>query len=73
MYSLTFRGRIQLKSSNISDHPLIYPNYFGHPEDYKPFVEAFKFNKALAAALRKYGAKMFDKKEPGCTQYDEGK
>jgi len=30
-------------------------------------------NKALAAALTKYDAKMLNKKEPGCEQYNIGK
>lgn len=27
------RGRIRLKNDNPYEHPLIYPNYFQHPED----------------------------------------
>jgi choline dehydrogenase-like flavoprotein len=27
------RGRIRLKNNNPFEHPLIYPNYFQHPED----------------------------------------
>ena len=27
------RGRIRLKNANPHEHPLIYPNYFHHPED----------------------------------------
>jgi choline dehydrogenase-like flavoprotein len=27
------RGRIRLKNANPYEHPLIYPNYFHHPDD----------------------------------------
>jgi choline dehydrogenase-like flavoprotein len=32
------RGRIRLKNANPYEHPLIYPNYFHHPEDIKALV-----------------------------------
>ena len=32
------RGRIRLKNGNPYEHPLIYPNYFHHPNDIKVLV-----------------------------------
>lgn len=32
------RGRIRLKNANPFEHPLIYPNYFQHPDDIEVLV-----------------------------------
>ncbi|BES92952.1 GMC oxidoreductase [Nesidiocoris tenuis] len=36
------KGRILLRSSNPSEHPMIDPNYFDHPDDIKVLVEGIK-------------------------------
>lgn len=71
--TLLFRGRVKLPSLKAEDLPLVYANYFSHPDDYKPFVEAVKFNKAFAAAFVKYNATMFDVADPVCNKYKQGK
>ncbi|XP_066910384.1 glucose dehydrogenase [FAD, quinone]-like [Clytia hemisphaerica] len=66
------RGRIQLRSNDPEDHPLIIPNYFDNEEDLIPFVEAFKFGKKFAAALDKYNATVPDLKDPVCEKFAQG-
>jgi glucose 1-dehydrogenase (FAD, quinone) len=38
------RGRILLRDKNPHSAPLIYPNYFAHPQDIKVMVSCFKKN-----------------------------
>jgi len=70
--TISFRGRVKLHSLEPEDLPLVYSNYFSHPDDYKPFLEAMKFNKAFAAALVRYNATMFDEADPVCSKYEQG-
>ena len=37
------RGRISLRSSDPSDHPVIQPNYLSHPDDIKTLIEGHFF------------------------------
>lgn len=36
-------GKIELKSSNASEKPLIYPNYLDHPQDIEVALQSLKF------------------------------
>lgn len=42
------RGEIKLKDNNPLSHPLIYANYYTHPDDVKVMVEGIKFAIELA-------------------------
>ena len=37
------RGRIQLRSADPYDHPIIDPRYYSHPDDAKVMLQALKF------------------------------
>jgi choline dehydrogenase-like flavoprotein len=40
------RGRIRLKNGNPYEHPLIYPNYFHHPDDMAVLVSMLLYSMA---------------------------
>lgn len=42
------RGYLKLKDNNPSSHPLIYPQYYTHPDDVKVMVEGIKFGVRLS-------------------------
>jgi choline dehydrogenase-like flavoprotein len=41
-------GEIKLRSRNPFDYPLIYPNYFSHPQDMKTLIEGVKIALAMS-------------------------
>ncbi|CAG9814735.1 unnamed protein product, partial [Phaedon cochleariae] len=51
------RGSLRLRDSNPLSHPLIYANYYTHPDDVKVVVEGIKIALKLSetTALRQYG------------------
>ncbi|KAG8184665.1 hypothetical protein JTE90_012150 [Oedothorax gibbosus] len=53
------RGTVKLQSSNPYDGPLIDPNYFENPEDFRPMVEGFKtcMNIGKSKHLKRIGSK----------------
>ncbi|CAG9861747.1 unnamed protein product [Phyllotreta striolata] len=68
------RGYLTLKDSNPLSHPLIYANYFTHPEDIKVLVEGIKVALRLAEtkALRKYGIQLDRTPTGGCEKLSFG-
>ncbi|XP_069673500.1 glucose dehydrogenase [FAD, quinone]-like [Periplaneta americana] len=62
------RGRILLKSTNPSHKPLIYHDFFEHPEDLETQVVGIKTLLRLSdtKALQTYGSRIFDEPLPGC-------
>ncbi|XP_019869240.2 glucose dehydrogenase [FAD, quinone] [Aethina tumida] len=62
------RGEIKLKDNNPLSHPLIYANYYTHPDDVKVMVEGIKFAIELAntKALKRYGFQLDTTHVQGC-------
>ena len=56
-------GHLEIKSSNIDDHPLIHPNYLATPLDQQTIVDAIKITRKIAGyepakseIIEEYGA-----------------
>lgn len=66
------KGRIELKSTNIEDHPLINPNLLDDPIDLKILVEGIKHSIAVSKskAFQRYGTRLHDLKIPGCENFE---
>ncbi|XP_021925709.1 glucose dehydrogenase [FAD, quinone]-like [Zootermopsis nevadensis] len=66
------RGRIRLKNDNPYEHPLIYPNYFQHPEDIAVLIEGAKFGYEMSKTRRmqRLSARINEMKVPGCQQIE---
>ena len=64
-------GWIKLRSNDPYDKPVINPNYFNDPQDLKVMIEGVRIAYALGntQALKKFGAKFYDKPFPGCEGY----
>ncbi|XP_046631272.1 glucose dehydrogenase [FAD, quinone]-like [Daphnia pulicaria] len=62
------KGYILLRSSDPYDKPLIYANYFTHPDDIKVMIEGMKIGLALSKteAFQRFGSRLYDKPFPGC-------
>ncbi|CAM6032227.1 unnamed protein product, partial [Sphagnum compactum] len=62
------RGFIKLVSKNPLRYPLIFHNYLTHPDDVNVLREGVKAALALAEtqALKRFGARYYDKKVPNC-------
>ncbi|XP_018018056.1 glucose dehydrogenase [FAD, quinone] [Hyalella azteca] len=62
------RGYITLRSASPQDHPLIFHNYFTHPDDMKVMVEGIKLAIEVAhtPAFRRFGTRMYEVIMPGC-------
>lgn len=62
------RGNIKLRDNNPMSHPLIFANYFTHPDDVKVMVEGIRFGLRLAEtkALRRYGFQLDKTPVAGC-------
>ncbi|XP_019768132.2 glucose dehydrogenase [FAD, quinone] [Dendroctonus ponderosae] len=62
------RGELRLKDRNPRSHPLIFANYFTHPDDVKVLVEGIRFALRLAEtkALRRYGFQLDKTPVAGC-------
>nr|CAI5869397.1 unnamed protein product [Callosobruchus analis] len=68
------RGYLKLKNSDPLSPPLIYANYYTHPDDIKVMIEGIKIGLKLAEtkALRKYGFKLDKTPTPGCENIQFG-
>ncbi|CAG0899497.1 unnamed protein product, partial [Darwinula stevensoni] len=62
------RGKILLRSTDITDHPVIIGNYFKHPEDLKSTIEAIRLLLRVGEqpAFKKIGAEFHSQPLPGC-------
>jgi choline dehydrogenase len=62
------RGYIQLQSKNPLRYPLIYHNYFTHPDDIKVLREGVKAAVSFVEtqAIKRFGARFHDRKVPNC-------
>ena len=67
----TSRGYVELKSRNPFNAPLLEAGYYNHPHDVKVIREGMKFCIALTKtrAFKKYGARIWQKKIPGCEHF----
>lgn len=66
------RGRIQLRSLNPYDHPLIDPNYLSHPHDILTIIEGMKLaiQIGLSRPFREtFNSKLFSLPVPGCEHF----
>lgn len=61
-------GRLTLRSANISDPPIINPNYFHHPDDMKIMIEGVRLVQQVIAtkSFRRYGTRLHETSFPGC-------
>ena len=59
-------------SDNPYDHPVIIPNYYNDPQDFKPIIEGIKAAKVAAAAFTKYNTTFYDNTIPTCREYEKG-
>nr|XP_018902436.1 PREDICTED: glucose dehydrogenase [FAD, quinone]-like isoform X1 [Bemisia tabaci] len=62
------RGLIRLRTPDPHAHPLIYPNYFQHPQDMRTLIEAGKVAHtfAMSKALKKYHMRINPHRILGC-------
>lgn len=65
------KGKIRLRNSNPFSAPLLYPNYFDHPEDYEVILHGIRKSIRLSKtkAMQKYGSKLHDIPIPNCKQH----
>lgn len=66
------RGRLELRTRNPYDHPLIDPNYLSHPHDVATLVEGMKLaiEIGLSRSFRHhFNARLFELPVPGCEQH----
>ncbi|CAG9770881.1 unnamed protein product [Ceutorhynchus assimilis] len=68
------RGEIRLKNNDPLSHPLIYANYFSHPDDVRVMIEGIRFALRLAEtkALRRYGFQLDKTPVAGCETFTFG-
>ena len=68
------RGRIQLRSSDPTDHPIIDPRYYSHPEDGKVMLEAIRFAEKIIQthSMRKMNTSMPSIPFPPCKAHPIG-
>jgi choline dehydrogenase-like flavoprotein len=64
------RGRISLASKDIYDAPVIEPNYFSHPDDFKTLLVAIRLAMKLGASppFAKHGSRLFGAANPSCRE-----
>ncbi|GBP43989.1 Glucose dehydrogenase [Eumeta japonica] len=62
------RGYLKLRDSSPFSSPLIYPNYFSHPDDMKIMVEGARIVQALTEqpALKRLNTRPNPNRNPGC-------
>lgn len=68
------RGFLTLRDNNPLSHPLIYANYYTHPDDVKIIVEGIKtaIKMSETKALRRYGFKLDRTHTQGCEKFRFG-
>ena len=62
------RGRIQLRSADRADHPIIDPRYYSHPEDAKVMLEGICFAEQVirTPAMQKFNVSLHPEPYPVC-------
>jgi len=62
------RGRLLLRSNNPHQYPLLYHNYFSHPDDLRVLREGVKAAVAVGetTAMKRFGARFHSRPVPGC-------
>lgn len=62
------KGRVQLKSKNFNDLPIITTNYLTHDDDIKKLISAIRIIEKLveSPSMQKLGAEINPKPFPGC-------
>ncbi|KAL1129801.1 hypothetical protein AAG570_012745 [Ranatra chinensis] len=65
------RGAILLSDDDPASHPLIYPNYFNHPDDIEVMIEGAKIGYRLSQteALKKYNIRLHNVPCTQCQNY----
>ncbi|KAG4065528.1 hypothetical protein HA402_013298 [Bradysia odoriphaga] len=68
------RGVIRLKNKNPFDHPLIYPNYYSHPDDVHVTIKILESILELqkTEAFNRLNAKQYDMTPPDCLNFEHG-
>ncbi|XP_041971816.1 glucose dehydrogenase [FAD, quinone]-like [Aricia agestis] len=66
------RGYLRLRDSNPYSAPLIYPNYYTHPDDVKIMIEGARIAQILTEqpALQELNTRPNPHRNPGCVKYD---
>uniref|UniRef100_A0A146LFQ3 Glucose dehydrogenase [acceptor] n=5 Tax=Lygus hesperus TaxID=30085 RepID=A0A146LFQ3_LYGHE len=66
------RGHIELKNNDPMSSPIIYPNYFGDPDDLEVMIEGAKIGYALSQTppFQHFEAKLHDIPCPGCEEFE---
>lgn len=67
------RGRILLRSNSPHQYPLLYHNYFSHPEDIRVLREGVKAAVAVGetTAMKRFGARFHARPVPGCKNIEQ--
>ena len=62
------RGRIQLRSADPADHPIIDPRYYSHPQDAKVMLEGIRFAEQVirTPAMQKFNVSLHPEPYPVC-------
>ena len=68
------RGRIQLRSADPADHPIIDPRYYSHPQDAKVMLEGFRFAEQVlkTESMQKVNISLFSTPYPPCKDHTIG-
>ncbi|CAH0595388.1 unnamed protein product [Chrysodeixis includens] len=66
------RGYLKLRDTNPYSPPLIYPNYYAHPQDVKVMIEGARIAQQLLEqpALRELNARPNPRRNPGCADHE---
>ena len=64
------RGYLKLRSNNMTDYPLLYPNYFTDETDLKVLIEGIKkiVEFTETATMKKWDLRLETKPHPMCTR-----
>jgi choline dehydrogenase-like flavoprotein len=64
-------GRIQLRSADPADHPIINPRYYSHPQDAQVMLEGIRFAEQVirTPAMRKFNVSLHPEPYPACKHH----
>lgn len=65
------RGFIKLRSKNLEDHPILFPNYFDHPHDLDVLAEGadFMYKLSQTPTLKSLNARANPNRIPECSSF----